>query len=168
MEHPLPPVADFPRRLTTASPEETFAFGRRAAELLVGGEVVLLWGALGAGKTLFVQGVCAGLAVDDPEVNSPTFTLVNTYDGRLRVHHLDLYRLSAEDDLQDVGVEALLDEVEDGDAVLLVEWPDPLLSWLRERIELLVQPGAGPDDRIWRLRAEPEPPAAWTALMGED
>ncbi len=168
MEHPLPDPSSFPLRRRSASPDETFAFGMEAASLLRGGETILLWGPLGAGKTLFVQGLSRGLEVDDPEVNSPTFTLVNTYVGRLTVHHLDLYRLTAEDDLHDIGVEAMLDDVDAGSAVLLVEWPDPLVPWLRDRLELLVTPGDGPDDREWRLLGRPDVPAPWRALMEED
>lgn len=168
MIHDLPDPAGFPLSGRTASPEATAALGARAAERLGGGETILLWGPLGAGKTLFVQGLCRGLDVHD-EVVSPTFTLANRYEGRLVVHHLDCYRLGPDDDLHDVGLEGILDDVEAGSAVLLVEWPGPVLGWTRERLELLVTPDADERGRSWRLRGVPEVPAAWRGLLdGED
>ncbi len=167
MEHPLPDSGLFPLSRLSDGPEATFRLGERVSKLLRGGEIVLLWGPLGAGKTLFVQGVCRGLEVDDPEVNSPTFTLVNTYRGRLTVHHLDLYRLTEQDDLQDIGIEALLDDADAADAVLLVEWPDPLLPWLGPRLEFMASHGEGEDERIWHLRGLPDVPESWAAMMEE-
>lgn len=167
MEHPIPSPDAFPCRGRTTSPARTAELGARAAALLRGGEVILLWGPLGAGKTLFVQGLCRALGVGGDEVASPTFTLVNTYPGEPTVHHLDLYRLDAESDLHDLGLDAILDEVESGAAVLLCEWPDPLLGWLDERLELLVLPDAEPAARRWHLRGTPEVPDAWRALLEE-
>lgn len=163
----LPEPGDFPCRVATASAAATFELGRRAAPLLRGGEVILLNGPLGAGKTCFIQGLCRGLDVTD-EVVSPTFTLVNTYRGRLPVHHLDFYRVEQGDDLTDIGVPHLLDEVWDGRAVLLVEWPRPLLGELgagQPRLELLALPGEGPDQRLWHLRGVPDLPEPWRALF---
>jgi len=160
MEHALPDARDFGPGFPTTSPAETLALGRRAAERLAGGEVLLLWGPLGAGKTLFAQGLCGGLGVAE-DVVSPTFTLANRYTGRLVVHHLDFYRLDATDDLHDIGLDAVMDEVEDGGAVLLAEWPGPLLPWLAARLEFLVLPGDAPDARVWRLRGVPDLPSAW-------
>jgi tRNA threonylcarbamoyladenosine biosynthesis protein TsaE len=79
----------------SARPEETFEAGRRAGERLAGGEILLLSGALGAGKTVFVKGLAAGLGLDPEEVSSPSFTLVNRHaEGRLVLYHIDLYRLA--------------------------------------------------------------------------
>jgi tRNA threonylcarbamoyladenosine biosynthesis protein TsaE len=76
------------------SAEETFEVGARVGARLAGGEVLLLHGTLGAGKTVFVKGLAAGLGIDVDEVSSPSFTLVNRYDGgRLTLYHIDLYRL---------------------------------------------------------------------------
>ena len=105
------------------SPEETFEAGRRMGEGLAGGEILLLGGALGAGKTVFVKGLAAGLGLDPAEVSSPSFTLVNRHpEGRLLLHHIDLYRL-------DQGASAAhavdLDELlADERAVIVIEWAE--------------------------------------------
>lgn len=168
LDHPLPDPAAYPWRTTADSAAATRALGARMAGLLQGGEVILLDGALGGGKTCLVQGLGEALGVAE-EIVSPTFTLVNTYAGPPRLHHLDFYRVEAGHDLADIGVPDLLDEVLDGAAVLLAEWPHQLRRGLHgvPRLELLVRHGAGPDDRIWHLRGDPEPPAAWQALFGE-
>lgn len=164
--HDIPAAAGFPAGAPAAGPADTAALGARAAALLRGGEVLLLHGGLGAGKTCFVQGLCAALGVT-VEVVSPTFTLVNTYDGRLRVHHLDFYRLDAASDLDDIGLPDLLDEVADGAAVLAAEWPGPLLRALGTApyLEFLALAGPGGVGREWRLRGRPQPPAPWRALF---
>ncbi len=167
MVHALPDPSTFGPPRETVSARETHALGRRAAERIAGGEVILLWGPLGAGKTLFAQGLCEGLDVT-VEVTSPTFTIANRYAGRLVVHHLDFYRLDDEDDLHDVGIDAILDEVESGTAVLVAEWPGPLLPWVSSRLELLVTPGEVEDTRTWRMRAEPDVPTRWRDLLTED
>ena len=107
---------------TTASEEATATVARALAAELKGGDVLLLSGTLGAGKTAFVRGVAEGLGFDPGEVSSPTFTLVHEYrGGRLTLYHVDLYRLdrAATDDLG-------LDEMGVADGVLAVEWPDRL------------------------------------------
>lgn len=106
----------------THSEEETQAVARQLASELRAGDVVLLSGNLGAGKTAFVRGLAAGLGIDPEEVSSPTFTLVHEYrGGRLGVYHADLYRLekAATDDLG-------LEEMGVTDGVLAIEWPDRL------------------------------------------
>jgi tRNA threonylcarbamoyladenosine biosynthesis protein TsaE len=164
--HELPAAADFPVGVTTDGPAATAALGERVAGLLRGGEILLLHGGLGAGKTCFVQGLCRGLGVTG-DVVSPTFTLVNTYEGRLRVHHLDFFRLESTADLADIGVYDLLDEIADGGAVLAVEWPGPLLGALGSlpRCELLALPLPSTEGREWRLRGQPAPPECWRVLF---
>jgi len=98
---------------------ETCELGHRLAALLCPGDVVLLVGELGAGKTCFAQGVARGLEVTE-QVTSPTFTLMREYHGRMPLYHLDAYRLEGPADLFAIGV----DEYLDGDGVLLVEWGD--------------------------------------------
>jgi tRNA threonylcarbamoyladenosine biosynthesis protein TsaE len=110
-------------RFRTVSPEETEALGRRVGESIDGRAVLLLAGDLGAGKTLFARGLAAGLGIDPDEVSSPTFSLVNRYEGgRLPLYHLDLYRLEGPDVAFHVGLDELLEE----QAVVAVEWPERL------------------------------------------
>ena len=99
----LPAAAEFEFHRLAHGPEGTAALGEEISGLLRGGEVILLHGSLGAGKTCFTQGMCRGLEVIQ-DVVSPTFTLVNSYDGRLLVHHLDFYRIEPGDNLMDIGV----------------------------------------------------------------
>ena len=108
---------------TSHSPEETFDAGRRAGERLAGGETLLLSGPLGAGKTVFVKGLAAGLGLDPAEVSSPSFTLVNSYaEGRLPLHHIDLYRLAeGAASAYAVDLEELLT---DESAVVVIEWAE--------------------------------------------
>jgi tRNA threonylcarbamoyladenosine biosynthesis protein TsaE len=108
---------------TSHNPEETFDAGRRVGESLAGGEVLLLSGTLGAGKTVFTKGLAAGLGLDPAEVSSPSFTLVNRHaEGRLVLYHLDLYRL-AEGPASAHAVE--LDELlADERAVIVIEWAE--------------------------------------------
>lgn len=165
-EQPIPPPDAFACRLVSLAPAATFALGERAASLLHGGESLLLWGLLGAGKTLFVQGLCRGLGVAD-EVVSPTFNLACRYAGRLVVHHLDFYRLDQGADLADVGVDGVLEEVDAGGAVLVAEWPLPVVPLVPRRVELLATPGPGAQERIWHARGYPSLPAPWRALFAE-
>ena len=108
---------------TSRGAEETFDVGRRVGERLQGGEVLLLSGPLGAGKTVFTKGLAAGLGLDPAEVSSPSFTLVNRHgEGRLVLFHLDLYRL-AEGHGAAHAVE--LDELlSDERAVIVIEWAE--------------------------------------------
>lgn len=106
-----------PSRVTHGE-AETEELGRSLAGRLAAGDVVLLHGDLGAGKTAFVRGLAEGLGVDPDEVSSPTFTLLQRYAGRVPLYHADLYRVSAIE-----AVELGLDEVA-ADGVLAVEWAE--------------------------------------------
>src|SRR5262245_27068235 len=101
---------------TTRSAEETRAAGRALAAHLAAGDVVLLFGELGTGKTCFVRGVAEGLGVDPERVHSPTFVMVHRYDGRLSVHHVDLYRVAPGENIADLALPDLFA----GDGVTLV------------------------------------------------
>jgi tRNA threonylcarbamoyladenosine biosynthesis protein TsaE len=106
----------------SGSEEETQAIARTLAATLQAGDVLLLAGDLGAGKTTFVRGVAEGLGIDAGEVSSPTFTLVHEYrGGRLTLYHADLYRLDRTA-TEDLGLE----EIGVKDGVLAIEWPDRL------------------------------------------
>lgn len=107
---------------STHSPQGTFELAELIGEQLKGGEVFLLKGDLGAGKTVFAKGLAAGLGIDAADVTSPTFTLVNSYEGRLRMFHIDLYRLDAGAH-QGLGLEEIFD---DESAVTVVEWAERL------------------------------------------
>lgn len=106
----------------THSAKETFALARRIGEQLKGGEIFLVRGDLGAGKTVFAKGLAAGLGVDPADVTSPSFTLVNVHAGRLRLYHVDLYRLERGAH-HDLGLDEIFEEQ---NAITAVEWPERL------------------------------------------
>src|SRR6059058_3660211 len=106
-------------RLVTSSAQETDATGERLGATLGAGDVVALSGELGAGKTVFVQGLVRALGVTTG-ATSPTFVIVNEYRGRLPVHHVDAYRTESLAELMDVGLLELMG----GDGVTLLEWAD--------------------------------------------
>ncbi|MCY4422801.1 MAG: tRNA (adenosine(37)-N6)-threonylcarbamoyltransferase complex ATPase subunit type 1 TsaE [Acidimicrobiaceae bacterium] len=135
----------------TAGVDQTRALGGAVASLVHAGDVVVLVGDLGAGKTAFVQGFAASLGVTAP-VTSPTFTLANRYEGRLVVNHLDVYRFEHSGEVQDLALPELLDE-----GVTLVEWGDTILVALpAEHLSVTIRFGDGDDDRSFELRGQGE------------
>jgi len=114
-----------PLRTETGSADETLALAEAVGTLLRPGDVVVLAGDLGSGKTTFAKGVGRALAVDEPVV-SPTFTIVRQYDGRLPLVHVDVYRLDHLQEVLDLGLAELLD---DG-GVTLIEWGDVVVPTL--------------------------------------
>jgi tRNA threonylcarbamoyladenosine biosynthesis protein TsaE len=136
------PVGEF----TTDSPEQTFNLGYQLGARLKGGEILLLSGPLGAGKTLFVKGICSALGIEEEDVTSPSFTLVNPYDGRLRLYHLDLYRL-------DEGASAahavdLDDLLADENSVIVIEWAERMGAYpLPDNVWNIEISGDGEDAR---------------------
>ena len=105
--------------IRTLSPEETREEGKNLASILKSGDIVALRGGLGAGKTKFTQGICEGLKVSNPVI-SPTFTILNEYEGVLPVFHFDAYRLSGPNDLLAIGFEDYL--LREG--VCIIEWAE--------------------------------------------
>ena len=107
----------------TAGPEETLEAGAALASRFPGARAFYLDGALGAGKTVFAKGVARHYGVDPRQVTSPTFALVQAYaEGEVPVYHLDLYRIEAPGELEELGIE----EMEEENAVVIVEWPGRL------------------------------------------
>jgi tRNA threonylcarbamoyladenosine biosynthesis protein TsaE len=118
----------------TQSESETVAAGRNLAATLQPGDVVLLSGALGAGKTAFVRGIAEGLGADASEVSSPTFTLIQEYHGRrCMLYHVDLYRLEPKE-VDDLGLDELLEQ----EAITAIEWPERLPRPIEGAIEVLI------------------------------
>lgn len=133
------------------SPEQTYALGERLGQKLKGGEVICLYGELGAGKTVFAKGLGKGLGVQS-EITSPTFTLIQEYlpDAKpdLKFIHMDLYRLQYEQEAETIGVFDYFQQ----DCVCLVEWPDLIENSLPEdRLEIKIS-GSGdlPRDILWK------------------
>ncbi|MDQ0273860.1 tRNA (adenosine(37)-N6)-threonylcarbamoyltransferase complex ATPase subunit type 1 TsaE [Cytobacillus purgationiresistens] len=114
------------------SPEETMAFSKRLGELMEPGCVIVLEGDLGAGKTTFTKGLALGLDISKT-VNSPTFTIIKEYKGRIPLYHMDVYRV--EDSFEDLG----FDEYFEGEGVTIVEWAHLIEEQLPdERLEVFI------------------------------
>jgi len=112
---------------TTRSPEATRTLGQETGAWIAGGTIVALTGDLGCGKTAFVQGLARGLGVpDEYYITSPTYTLINTYPGRIPLFHVDLYRIEDPVDLEDIG----LHEILNGDDVVAIEWAERVHEYL--------------------------------------
>jgi len=137
------------RECMTHSADETFELAHSIGEKLKGGEIFLVSGDLGAGKTVFAKGIGAGLEIDPAEVSSPTFTIINQLEGRLTLTHMDLYRLSGtQDELLELGISEILD---DDEGVVVIEWPDRLGELApANAIQVTIQDSGSlesPDDR---------------------
>lgn len=127
----MDPLGTVTRQVESRSIDETFALGERLGKVLTSGDFVGLDGQLGAGKTLFSRGVASGVGVSTDDVSSPTYSIVQTYTGRLVLHHADLYRLRGEGDLFATGYFDLLESA----GAMLVEW-------------IAQVPAARPDDSV--------------------
>ncbi len=110
------------------SPEETAKIASEFAGTLTGGDVICLNGDLGVGKTVFVQALAKALGIDD-YINSPTFTIVNQYEGRLPLYHFDVYRIADCDEMYEIGY----DEYVYGDGVSVIEWAENIKEILPEK-----------------------------------
>ena len=135
-------------RIETDSPEMTMALAARLAAVAEAGDLVCLWGELGAGKTVFAKGFGSGLGIE-ATINSPSFVLMSEYAGRLPLFHLDLYRLAGP---ADVVAGGLLDERQAA-GVTLIEWPERLEPLVPSpRLDVRID-GAGTDRRSISIHA---------------
>ncbi len=126
-----------PHRITikTNSADETIAIGERLGKLLSPGNVIALYGDLGAGKTTLTRGIAAGIGLD-ADIHSPTFTLIHEHAGRIPIYHVDLYRLSSEQEVETLGLEEYIYS----DGVTIIEWGDRMKSMLPvERLDITLK-----------------------------
>jgi tRNA threonylcarbamoyladenosine biosynthesis protein TsaE len=127
------------------SAEETFDLAYRIGEAINEPAVFLLRGDLGVGKTVFAKGIGAGLDIDPAEVNSPTFTIVNRHEGRMRMYHLDLYRIEGGAvEVIELGLDEMLNET---DVVVVIEWPERLGAFAIPNAYRVMISDLGSDDR---------------------
>jgi tRNA threonylcarbamoyladenosine biosynthesis protein TsaE len=127
-------------KIISPTPRETERIGSLLGTLLIAGDVIALSGELGSGKTTLVRGLAQGMGFSGKEVASPSFTLVNEYEGPLPLFHLDLYRLGDERELREIGYEEYINKA----GVAVIEWADRI-------------PHAVPDESLWitlRYRTE--------------
>ena len=122
--------------IETRSPEETFELGKKIGEAAKPGQVYTLNGDLGVGKTVFTQGVAAGLGITEP-VSSPTFTIVQVYEeGRLPFYHFDVYRIGDIEEMEEIGY----DDYFFGEGICLIEWAELIRDIIPEkRIEITIE-----------------------------
>lgn len=140
------------QRFESRSPEETRRIGEALGIVLGPRDVVACVGELGAGKTCFLQGVARGLGVAEP-ATSPTFVLINQYQGRCPVYHVDAYRTESLTEILDLGVEEILW----GDGVTIIEWGEKLLPLLPARSIVVRIEGLGEEPREIMLEGLAEP-----------
>lgn len=135
--------------IVSTAPEKTFSFGRQLGQLLKEGSILCLIGDLGAGKTLLVQGIAQGLGLNE-EITSPTFTVMNVYEGTIPVYHFDLYRLESPEQLLDIG----FDEYTNAGGIAIIEWPDKFPDYMPDgylRLELIK---TGDNDRLIKVSSQ--------------
>ncbi len=143
---------------------ETLRFGRRIGAALQQGWVIGLVGELGVGKTRLVKGLAAGNHMPDhapTEVTSPTFVLVNEYPGRVKLYHLDAYRLHSGSDLDNLGIEEMI-----ADGVLAVEWADRVVEALPPDHLTIIGRSTGETNRVWTLSAHGPISREWLSQIG--
>lgn len=132
------------KTITTYCEKETILLGKKFSDELKKGDIVALYGELGTGKTQLVKGICDGLGVDQP-VTSPTFTLMNQYDGREKIFHYDFYRLNSESEIYDLCV----DDYFFSDGISLIEWAEKCENLLPpDRININLSYGESENSRV--------------------
>jgi tRNA threonylcarbamoyladenosine biosynthesis protein TsaE len=137
--------------ICTQNSEETMDFGERLGAALEAGDVVALFGDLGAGKTTMTKGIARGVGVTS-EIHSPTFTLIHEHSGRVPFYHVDLYRLAGDEDVEFLGLE----EYVFGDGITVIEWADRAPRLLpEERLEITLG-FTGDEQREMKINATSE------------
>lgn len=149
--------------LHSHSEAETIALGRRLGALLRPGDLLLLFAPFGAGKTHLTKGIAAAFGVDEAEVNSPSFVLINEYEadrahGRMPIHHVDLYRIETPAELATVGLEDVLSE----DGLAIIEWAERAADWFPGEHLAITIAHTGEQERL--LRLEPHGPRPSTIV----
>ena len=130
-------------KISTKSPEETEEVGYNIGKLLNGGEIICMVGDLGAGKTTMTKSLARGLEIED-YITSPTFTIVNEYEGRLKLYHFDVYRIGDIEEMYDLGYE----EYFYSDGVCIIEWSNLIEDILpKERITIEIKRGIDDNTR---------------------
>ena len=136
-------------KINLNSVQDTIKFGEKLGKLLIAGDIIFLNGDLGAGKTTLSKSIGEGLGVQE-YITSPTFTLINEYEGRLPLYHFDLYRLDSYEELEELGVEDYFY----GNGVCLIEWAEKFSEDLPEnRLEVWINRGKTDDERYIKLKA---------------
>src|SRR4030065_1548238 len=122
--------------MMTESVNETLAIGKKLGRLLSPGDVILLTGELGAGKTCLVKGIADGLGIKGTRITSPTFIIINEYTGKIPLYHIDLYRIGIIEDLREIGMEEILY----GKGVTAIEWAERIKDTLPdERVDITLK-----------------------------
>lgn len=130
------------------SPEESLRFSRSLGKKIPVGSVLLLSGDLGAGKTAFTRGFASAFSIEN-DVTSPTYSLLNIYEGSKTIYHMDLYRLSDPAELLDLGIRDLPEEAD----FVLIEWPEMAREFLPEKsIEIEIRIGEHENQRIYEIK----------------
>lgn len=149
--------------ISTKSPDDTIEWGKRIGKRLQPGDVIALYGDLGAGKTTLTRGIAAGLELD-ADIHSPTFTLIHEHAGLIPLYHVDLYRLSGDDEVEFLGLE----EYMYGDGVTIIEWADRMDDSLPlQRLDITLKM-AGNDIREMILQSDSERIAAIIEALNAD
>ncbi len=149
-----------PFTVTSHSEEETWALAKHLAGHLKAGDIVCLYGDLGSGKTTFTKGLAQGLKIKMNKVHSPTFTLMNIYEGKRPLYHFDLYRMDDIKEILNIGYEEFLF----GDGIAVVEWADKLKSLLPEEFMEVRFSHAGENERTITLCPHGE---QYSVLLGK-
>ncbi len=131
-------------------PEDTYQWASKLAHALVPGSIIALYGELGAGKTCFVQGLAAGLGIDQP-ITSPTYTLIHEYHGTTALYHIDLYRINSTEEALNLG----LDEYLDGQGITAIEWAQRADSLIPPHtIHVYIDAGSEEKERIITIKTK--------------